>query len=388
MEPKKNSVIFSSNVRWFLLLGAFLSLTSVFYTCKSFGRKADGERLERIEHSSQWKNGQFVNPQPLVNDLVKALWGAWNTSPYVNPEHPIPVVNGNSENFQKLPDSGLRVTWFGHSSTFLEIDGVSILTDPIWAERTSPFDWIGPKRWYAPPIALKDLPKIDLVLISHDHYDHLDLETISKMKDWDTVFVVPLGVGANLVYWGIPESKIKEMDWWQSFRHKDVEIISTPARHASGRYLLDNDEKLWSGYALVGPKHRVYFSGDTGLFPAMKDIGNKYGPFDLTMIETGQYHEAWPDWHIGPEQALIAHQMVKGKIMLPIHWGLFALAYHSWTEPIERVLVKAKELNVSVITPKPGESAEPDLRQKYYRWWPELPWKTGAENPIVSGQLD
>lgn len=387
MKSIHNKYIRNGRFWLFLLISASV-FSGFFYTCKTLGTQAEGER-ERIVHaSSNWKEDRFVNPQPLVNDIWGALFGVFSASPYSSPKEPISVIHPDPESLAKLPASGLRVTWFGHSSTFLEIDGVRILTDPVWGERTSPLSWIGPKRWYPAPISLERLPKIDLVLISHDHYDHLDFATISKMKDWDTLFVVPLGVGANLEYWGVPKDKIRELDWWQVFEEKGLKIVSTPARHASGRYLLDNDEKFWTSYALIGPEHRVYFSGDTGLFPAMKEIGDKYGPFDLTMIETGQYHRAWPDWHIGPEQSVVAHTLLKGKTMLPIHWGLFSLAYHGWTEPVERVLVKAKQLGARVATPKPGESFEPGSAKTFLPWWPDLPWKTGEEDPIVSGQLN
>lgn len=365
-----------------------LFLSGFFYTCETLGKKVVGDRADKVLQSPNWGGDRFVNPQPLVNDLWGALFGQFSASPHSSPLEPVDTVREDPKKFRSLPSSGFRVTWLGHSSTLLELDGYKILTDPVWAERTSPVSWIGPKRWYSPLINLEDLPKIDFVLISHDHYDHLDHYTISKMKDWDTIFVVPLGVGENLEYWGVDKAKIRELDWWQNVKYKDLEIVSTPARHASGRYLLDNDKKLWSSYALIGPKHRVYFSGDTGLFPGMKKIGEKYGPFDLTMIETGQYDAAWPDWHIGPEQSVIAHQMLKGRILLPIHWGLFSLAFHGWTEPIERVLAKGKEVGAKVLTPRPGESFEPDQDPRFDRWWPNLPWRTGAENPIVSGQLD
>lgn len=374
--------------KWLVPILISILVGSFFYTCQALGKQAEGERFIRMQGSPQWKEGQFVNPQPLINDFWRAIGSMFHPSADVTPKDPVPVVFVEKSRFSKFPESGLRVTWFGHSSSLIELDGVRILTDPVWSDRTSPSSWIGPKRWYPPLISLEDLPEIDLVLISHDHYDHMDFGTISKLKDRNTLFVVPLGLGANLSHWGVPEEKIVELDWWESKKIKDLEIVSTPARHASGRYLLDNDEKLWSSYALLGPKHRVYFSGDTGLFPKMKEIGAKYGPFDLTMIETGQYNQAWPDWHIGPEQAVIAHTQLRGKVLLPIHWGLFALASHGWTEPVERVLEKSKELGVTVITPKPGESLEPDLQKDYIAWWPKLPFNSSKEDPIVSSQLE
>jgi L-ascorbate metabolism protein UlaG (beta-lactamase superfamily) len=225
-------------------------------------------------------------------------------------------------------------------------------------------------------------------VISHDHYDHLDRQTISAMKDWNTTFVVPLGVGADLAYWGIPETRIVELDWWGRAKVGALEIVCTPARHASGRMIVDQDAKLWVGYALIGARHRVYYSGDTGLFPALREIGARLGPFDLTMIEAGQYDKAWPDWHLGPEQAVRAHRMVHGRVMLPVHWGAFTLAYHSWTEPIERALAAGTAAGATLVAPRPGQSFEPAAPPPFERWWPDLPWKRGAEDPIVSTQMD
>ena len=192
-----------------------------------------------------------------------------------------------------------------------------------------------------------------------------------------------------------PKGGTTELDWWQEKtlerEGKKLRVAMTPARHASGRYLVDNNKKLWAGYALIGKQRRVYYSGDTGLFPAMKAIGTKYGPFDLTMIEVGQYHRTWPDWHIGPEQAVKAHLWVNGRTMLPVHWGLFVLAAHNWTEPVERVIAEAKRQNVQVATPKPGKSFEPTAKRDHTlveQWWPQIEWQGAAEHPIVSTQVD
>ena len=277
------------------------------------------------------------------------------------------------------PSSGLRVTWLGHSTTLIEIDGHRILTDPLWSERISPLSWVGPTRWYPPLISLDELPPIDAVIISHDHYDHLDQRTIEAMKDWPTTFIVPLGVGAHLAYWGVPEEKIVELDWWEEFSLGDLHIHSTPVRHASGRFIFDRDATLWSGYALISPTHRVFYSGDTGLFTELQDIAAKLGPFDLSMLEVGQYDPSWPDWHMGPEQAVQASQVLEAKAMLPIHWGLLTLAYHAWPEPIERTLLAAHA--VKVLTPKPGQSVEPTAPPVFEKWWPTLPFKT---EPVIS----
>ena len=306
-------------------------------------------------------------------------------SAHVSPSAPVPVV---TQRVQAPPPTGLRVTWLGHSSTLVEIDGHRVLTDPVWSHRASPLTWVGPSRWYAPLIALEELQPIDAVVISHDHYDHLDQQTMVAMKGWNTRFIVPIGVGAHLAYWGIPEDKIVELDWWERTKVGELEIVATPARHASGRTVFDKDATLWAGYALLGPMHRVYYSGDTGLFPAMKQIGEQLGPFDLTMIEVGQYHRAWPDWHIGPEQAVTAHQWVKGSVLLPVHWGLFPLAFHGWTEPIERVLVAGERAAQTVIAPRPGQAVEPSAPPPFERWWPDVPWTTAEKHPIVSTQID
>ncbi|HSO32339.1 MAG TPA: MFS transporter [Labilithrix sp.] len=354
----------------------------------AIGKRATGERLARMERSPEWKDGRFVNPQPLRNDAWVALQGALHVSEDVSPKGPVPTAATDPAMFAAPPPSGLRVTWLGHSTMIVEIDGHRVLTDPVWGSRVGPFEWTGPRPWFAPPIALEELPTIDAVLISHDHYDHLDHRTIERMRDWNTTFIVPLGVGAHLVYFGIPESRIVELDWWEHIAIGALTITSTPARHASGRALVDDDSKLWTGFALVGPKHRVYYSGDTGLFPAMHDIGARLGPFDLTMIEVGQYHGAWPDWHIGPEQAVIAHQWVGGRVMLPVHWGKIALAYHAWTEPIERVTRAAAARQVTLVAPKPGQSFEPSSPPAIERWWPDVPWKTAEEEPVRSSQIE
>ncbi|MCB9717811.1 MAG: MBL fold metallo-hydrolase [Myxococcales bacterium] len=354
----------------------------------AFGQAPRGDRLARMQASPQWSDGVFANPQPLWNDAWGMLTEALHSSDHSSPAEPLPVVPVDGERFATAPASGLRITWLGHSTLLVEIDGHRILTDPVWGERASPLTWIGPQRWYAPPLPLAELPRLDAVVLSHDHYDHLDYPTIVAMKDWDTTFIAPLGVGAHLAYWGVPEERIVELDWWQEHALGDLRLVATPARHASGRQLLDQDRTLWAGYALQGPDHRVFFSGDTGLFPAMREIGERLGPFDVAMIEVGAYGQAWPDWHLGPEQAVRAQQMVRGELLLPVHWGLFDLAYHGWTEPIERVLVAADEAGTAVVAPRPGESVEPTRPPPLLAWWPEVPWRSAREYPIIATKVD
>lgn len=348
------------------------------------GRRPDAERRKRMERSPQWRDGRFRNRQPIWNDFLNAIRAGLRSSPHARPPHLLATAKVDPTLLLAAPESGLRITWLGHSTTLIEIDGFRVLTDPVWGKRASPVDWLGAERWYEPPLALADLPEIDAVLISHDHYDHLDHRTIIALKDRRTTFVAPLGVGAHLVYWGVPEERIVELDWWETARVGSLEITSTPARHASGRGLFDKDLTLWSGYALGGPAHRVYFSGDTGMQTAFADIAEKLGPFDASLIEVGEYNANWPDWHIGPEQAVAAHRTVQGGVLIPIHWGLFNLAPHTWTEPVERVLAAAAGAGMAVATPRPGESVEPAAPLTTARWWPELPWSRAEETPIVA----
>jgi len=365
-----------------LLVVAVLVVLAQGWT--AFGKAATGARLLRMQGSPNYRDGAFVNPQPLFNDYWGMLRGMWHASDHVNPTEQPDVATLSPQAFATPPASGLRVTWFGHSAMLIEIDGKRLLIDPMWGERASPLSWLGPKRWYPPPLALEDLPKLDAVLISHDHYDHLDYPSILRLNALGVKFVVPLGVGAHLEYWGVPPKRIIELDWWERTELPGLSIVCTPARHASGRFLFDKDAKLWGGFALLGKRHRAYYSGDTGLFPAMRQIGEKLGPFDVTMIETGQYHRAWPDWHIGPEQAVRAHQLVRGTVMLPVHWALLGLALHGWTEPVERTLAAAHDAQAYLVTPRPGQPFEPEVQFPAVRWWPTLPWETAAQHPIVS----
>lgn len=354
---------------------------------KSLGHRATGERRARMERSPQWKDGAFENPEPIVNHAGEMISGMFNIDDHASPEGPVDVTKVDPAMLASPPSSGLRITWLGHSTTLIELDGARVLTDPVWTTRVSPLSWVGPTRWYEPLIALDQLGPLDAVVISHDHYDHLDMDTVLALKDLTPRFIVPLGVGAHLEYWGIPPEKIIELDWWEWEGVGPITIHSTPVRHASGRHVFDKDATLWSGYAIVGPAHRVFFSGDTGLFTALQDIGDKFGPFDVTMLEIGQYHRAWPDWHMGPEQAVTAHRMLKGKTFLPVHWGLLTLAYHGWTEPIERSLLESQVKSVPLIHPKPGQSFEPEAPPQFVRWWPALPFESAAQHPVVSGNV-
>ncbi len=371
--------------RWLLGAVVLFVLVLVAQGWRALGHAPSGARLSRIQKSPQYQAGHFANPQPLVNDFWGMLRDMWHASDHVNPSSPVDVAKLSPRVYDTPPPSGLRVTWFGHSSMLIEIDGKRVLTDPMWSEHASPIGWLGPRRWYPAAVQLEELPKLDAVVVSHDHYDHLDYGSVMRLSALGVKFVVPLGVGSHLEYWGVPLDRIVELDWWEKAQLPGLEIVCTPARHASGRALLDKDATLWAGYALVGPRHRAYYSGDTGLFPAMREIGERLGPFDVTLIETGQYHRTWPDWHIGPEQAVKAHELVRGKVMLPVHWALLGLAFHGWTEPVERSSQAARDRHTTLATPRPFEPFEPTSNATLSaRWWPQVPWETAAQHPIVS----
>jgi L-ascorbate metabolism protein UlaG (beta-lactamase superfamily) len=362
-----------------------LLAVAVLSARRGLGAYPSGARLARTQASPEWRGGRFVNAEPMWNDFRTVFRETFRRHPFDEPQTPIPVLANAAAQYAAPPASGLRVTWFGHSSALLEIDGVTLLTDPIWSRRSSPVTWAGPVRWHAVAVPLHSLPHVDAVLISHDHYDHLDRATVQSLDDGRVRFIVPLGVGAHLAAWGIAEARITELDWWQATRVGAVNVIATPSRHASGRINPQSDRTLWAGYAMVGAAHRAWYSGDTGMQQAFAEIGRRYGPFDVTFIEAGQYDAAWPDWHLGPEQAVEANRLVHGRVMIPVHWALFKLAHHGWTEPAERVLAAARcGEAVSVLVPRPGQAIEPTTNPSLVRWWPAVPWESATERPIVA----
>lgn len=350
------------------------------------GTTPSGADLARLAKSPHYKNGIFVNSLPVssasVLDIVTAYFT--NEATGLSPKTPIPVTKPT---FTEPPPAGLRVTWLGHSSFIVAIDGVRVLVDPMFGPTASPSPFIGPKRFHRPPITVDELPKIDAIAISHDHYDHLDYPTITALKNLDLPYFTPLGVGAHLEYWGVPKSRITELDWWQSATVNGVKLVATPSRHASGRGIFDQNKTQWSGWAMIGPSHRAYYTGDTGMFKGFREIGQRLGPFDITMIESGAYSALWPDWHLGPEQALQAHLDVKGRIMLPVHWGTFNLALHNWTEPIERIRAGAKQLGIRFVAPIPGSTVDAAQVAAPKLWWEKLPWRTAKENPVVASGM-
>ena len=261
------------------------------------------------------------------------------------------------------------MTWLGHATALVEIDGVRILTDPVWSERVSPSEWLGPRRFFPPPLPLEELPPIDAVVVSHDHYDHLDMRTIEALAARGARFLVPLGVGAHLEAWGVPPSQSDELDWDESRLVGHVTATFAPARHFSGRSLTGRDATLWGSWVLAGPEHRVYFSGDSGYFDGFREIGAAHGPFDATLMSVASYGPTWPHVHMTPEELVQAHVEIRGGVFIPVHWATFNLAFHDWNEPIRRASAAAAAAGVKVLAPRPGESIEPAAAPRIPEWW-------------------
>lgn len=323
-------------------------------------------------NSPNYHDGVFVNLEPpsgteLTREQQAGLVRELLTSSAVQrPPMPIPLVVPDPG----LPAGDLAVTWYGHSSALIEIDGYRVLADPVWSRRCSPSRRVGPQRLHEVPAPLEALPAVDAVIISHDHYDHLDIDTVTQLASMQRAkFFVPLGIGAHLRWWGIPAERVVELDWNQSAKLGELTLVCTPARHFSGRFLTRNTT-LWASWALIGPQHRAFFGGDTGYTKSFGDIGADYGPFDLTLMPIGAYHPGWPDIHMNPEFAVRAHRDVTDSgLLVPIHWATFRLAPHPWSEPVERMIIAARDESVDVAVPMPGQRVEPARLPGLDEWW-------------------
>lgn len=290
----------------------------------------------------------------------------FNKNAYKRPHMPLPIIKPNFNTFCE-PSENLKFIWLGHSSILLNFAGLILLIDPVFAKSSAPVSFIT-KRFQPPVVKLNELPKVDYIVLSHDHYDHLDMHTIKFFRKSTTKFLTPLGVGEHLHHWGISKERIIELDWWQHIDLSGLEFILTPAQHFSGRRLLDYKSTLWGSWVIRNNKHNIYFSGDSGYAKHFKEIGNKYGPFDLAFVENGQYDPAWRDVHMLPTDTICAMQDLNAKICIPIHWGVFCLAPHNWYDPIESIYNLAKEHQVNLYTPKLGQ--EVILHEHTnQRWW-------------------
>jgi L-ascorbate metabolism protein UlaG (beta-lactamase superfamily) len=338
-----------------LLIGIFLYIN----LHPTFGGSLSKD--DRLVFSSfeNFAKGKFFNQQPTVMDMnlssiLSLLKDSISSNKERKPSSPLSI---SSIDWSKINNGEDSLTWFGHSTFLLSIDGKKILGDPMFGPSPSPVSFAGGKRYSKDLLYIIDeLPAIDAVFITHDHYDHLDYSSILKLRDKVSHFFVPYGVGGHLQRWGIIEEKISELNWWDELNWQGLTIASVPAQHFSGRGMFNRDTTLWTGWVILGETNRFYTSGDGGYGPHFKDIGVKYGPFDLTLIEGGQYDRRWAAIHMMPEQSVQAHLDVRGKNMMLIHWGAFTLAYHGWSEPVERAILEAKEKEVNLIAPRIGET--------------------------------
>ncbi len=356
-----------------LITLVILSLTVfLFMQQKSFGKLPSGARKQRIEKSPNYKDGAFQNLTKTVMLAEDASYFSmmrefFKDKPGRYPQTAVPVVKTDLNTFQT---DAPALIWFGHSSYLLLISGKRILIDPVFSDRPSPVQYLGTKsfngaRAYGPD----DFPQLDLILITHDHYDHLDYNSIAALKSKAARFIVPLGVGEHLEHWGVPERNITELDWWDSIPAFDnIQITATPARHFSGRGLTRN-KSLWTSYVLKTNTHNLFIGGDSGYDPAFKTIGEKYGPFDLALLECGQYDKQWPNIHMMPEETVQASIDLKAAVLMPVHWGKFVLANHGWKEPIERARKQVDALQVKITTPRIGEPVVLGNELPTAEWW-------------------
>ena len=336
----------------------------------------DGERFRNIK------------PRP-VEGIGKMLGIAWNMlvdKPRgTAPSGTLPIDTVTRGELDAAPDRSLYR--LGHSTMLLKLRGEFWLTDPVFAERASPFRRFGPKRFHAPPIALADLPPLRGILLSHDHYDHLDRETVLALAETTGVFLSPLGVGDRLIEWGVDAAKVRQLDWWQRVEVNGLEFTATPAQHFSGRSLFDGNSTLWASWVIVDDALRVFFSGDTGYFDGFKTIGERLGPFNVTLLETGAYDAQWPYVHMQPDETVQAHIDLRGQWLMPIHNGTFDLARHHWHEPFERVTSLSVARNIAISTPRMGERLDLTAPHRGERWWrsviesAEMPRRIGRRWP-------
>ncbi|RBW68662.1 MBL fold metallo-hydrolase [Bacillus taeanensis] len=357
-----------------LLVGLCVAITMFINLDPVFGGNPSKEQKEKYSKFANYANGKFVNQVPTkldmsLSDNFSMMRESISGGKDRTPAGQIPVAEIN---WNKIHSEEESLTWFGHSTFLLSIDNKKILIDPMLGPIASPVSFVGSKRYTGDLLHIIDeMPPIDAVFITHDHYDHLDYPSIRKLKDKVSQFFVPLGVSAHLIRWGVPKEKITELNWWDVTKFKGLTVALTPSQHFSGRGPTNRDTTLWGGWVILGKQTRLYSSGDGGYGAHFKEIGKKYGPFDITLMEGGQYDRRWSWVHMTPEESVQANKDVNGKTMMLMHWGAFTLAYHGWTEPIERALKAAKEIEVNLIAPEIGQTLQldSDLYIPISPWW-------------------
>lgn len=378
---QKNRVKKRSLIGFFLLgLILLFTLTIALFVNLSpqFGQAPSQEQKTYYATLANYKDGDFVNTEAtaIEPNYWRLLKNWWNSSLNKRPSKDLLVEKIDSLSIEGNKDENTRIYWFGHSTFLLEIEGKKILLDPMFSEVPAPHPWLGEKRYSKElPIEIENLPFIDAVILSHDHYDHLDYESIQKLKGKVGHFFTPLGLGNHLLSWGIKKERITELNWWETVDFDNLKLVCTPSRHFSGRGFTRYNT-LWSSWVIKGKEVNMFFSGDGGYGPHFKEIGDKYGPFDLSLMECGQYNEDWEFIHMKPEESAQAAVDLNSKLALPIHWAAFTLSLHDWTEPMERFLLKAEELKLPVTSPKIGERII--IGEKNYpreKWWKSYPFK-------------
>ncbi|WP_375434798.1 MBL fold metallo-hydrolase [uncultured Hymenobacter sp.] len=362
------------------IIGTIL-LAAVAFTGLSseFGGKPTKAERQIYAQSGHYQDGEFVNLVPTSvstgGSFAATMWKfIFHKDPHATPTGPLPMQQLDSLGITRKTPDLVRVTWFGHSASLVELAGKNILLDPMLSVDLGPSAWLTPARYNSIlPISPEQLPAIDAVLISHDHYDHLDYQTIRRLKSKVARFYVPLGIGPHLRAWGVAPERITEMNWGDEAQVDGLTVVCTPSRHFSGRGLTNRNSTLWSSWVLKSSTKRIFYSGDGGYGPHFKAIGATYGPFDLALMECGQYNEDWAEIHMMPEQSVQAAVDVRGKVMLPVHWAAFTEANHAWTDPIERATAAAMRLHLPLTTPQLGELVTLGTTPL-----PSLPWWRGV----------
>jgi L-ascorbate metabolism protein UlaG (beta-lactamase superfamily) len=355
--------------------------TYIFLQTAPFGHSPSNKRLERIEKSANYRDGAFQNtsPTPMMSDdasYMDMLKQQFMSDSTREPLKPIPSVK---RDLTILPSDKPTITWFGHSSYLIQLNGKNILVDPVFSNSTSPVQGIGNKKYLGTEVYNpEDFPAIDFVIITHDHYDHLDYQTTLDMQDKVGNYYMPLGVGSHLESWAIDTSKIYELDWWDEINiAPDIKLVCLPARHFSGRSITDRGKTLWASFMLITPTHKMYIGGDSGYDVHFKQINEKYGAVDIAFLESGQYNTYWPLIHMMPEETVQACMDLHAKVLMPVHWSKYTLAFHAWNEPINRLTLEAHKKKITVTTPMIGEQIILDSILPNKRWW---------ESSVKSGQ--
>ncbi|MBD8533277.1 MULTISPECIES: MBL fold metallo-hydrolase [unclassified Massilia] len=351
---------------------SLLTSLAILGTVAIVGACAQQSAARATYASPQFRDGVFANPTPIrqhsLGEQAKLWWSVMVAKPAgTAPGKPVPVRALSRQALLDAPDN--TMVRLGHSSVLLKLDGAFYLFDPMFSERASPVGFAGPKRYSPAPIAIDELPPIRAVILSHDHYDHLDHASILALAPKTAQFLAPLGVGDRLIRWGVDRAKVQQFDWWQETRVEGIRFAATPARHFSGRSLRDRNTTLWASWVVTSASLRLFFSGDSGYFDGFKAIGERYGPFDAALIETGAYDKQWPDVHMQPEQTLQAALDLQGATLVPIHNGTFDLALHGWQEPLERITALAEGRGLPLATPAIGEPLSLKQPHATSRWW-------------------